>query len=50
MDQSSIVVFLHLKGLSAKAKDAHTEFVQVFGFDAIAYSTVTKSIRDDAIL
>jgi hypothetical protein len=42
MDQRSIVVFLHLKGLSAKAKNLHTELGNVFGPDAIAYSTVTQ--------
>jgi hypothetical protein len=49
MDQRSIVVFLHLKGLPAKAKDVHTELIQVLGSDAIAYSTVTKYIRNDLI-
>jgi hypothetical protein len=37
-----------MKGLSAK--NFHTEFVHVLGSDAIAYSTVTKSIRNDVIL
>jgi hypothetical protein len=50
MNQKSIVVFLHLKGLSARAKDVHTELVQVLGSDAIASSTVTKKIQDDVIL
>jgi hypothetical protein len=45
MDQRSIAVFLHLKGLSAKAKDVHTELLQVVGPDAIAYSTVRKYIH-----
>jgi hypothetical protein len=45
-----MVVFLHLKGLSAKAKDVHTEFVQVPGSDTIAYSTVTKYLGNDVIL
>jgi hypothetical protein len=57
MDQRSILVFLHLKGLSAKSKakakakvkDVHTELVQVLGPDAIAYSTTTKYIRKDAV-
>jgi hypothetical protein len=47
MDQRSIVIFLHLKGLLAKAKDLHTEVVQVLGSDAIAYMPVTKHIRND---
>jgi hypothetical protein len=50
MDQRSIVVFLHLTRLSAKAKDVHTELVQVLGSDAIAYLTVTKDIQKDVIL
>jgi hypothetical protein len=50
MDRRSIVVFLYLKGHSAKAKDVHTELVQVLGPDAIAYSTVTKYLRTDVIL
>jgi hypothetical protein len=37
MDQKWIVVFLHLKGLSAKAKNAHTEFVKVLRSDVIIY-------------
>jgi hypothetical protein len=45
LDQRSIVVFLHLKGFSAKVKDVHTELADVLGSDAIAYSTVTKYIR-----
>jgi hypothetical protein len=48
MDQRSIVVFLHLKELSAK--DIHPELVRVLGSDAIAYSIVTKYIRNDIIL
>jgi hypothetical protein len=48
MDQSSIVVFLHLKELSAK--DLHTEIVEVLESEAMAYSTVTKYIRNDIIL
>jgi hypothetical protein len=62
MDQRSIVVFLHLKRLSAKvkakakakvkakAKDVRTELVQVFGSDSIAYSIVTKYFQNDVIL
>jgi hypothetical protein len=50
VDQKSILLFLHLKGLSAKAKHVHSELVQVLRSDAIAYSTVTKNIRNDAIL
>jgi hypothetical protein len=42
--------FLHMKGLSTKAKDVHTELVQVLWSDAIAYSTVTKYIRNYIIL
>jgi hypothetical protein len=50
MNQRLIVVFLHVKGLSAK--DVHTELRQVFGSDdhLIVYSTVTKYIRNDIIL
>jgi hypothetical protein len=50
MDQRSIAVFLHLKGLSAKAKDVHTEMIRVLGSDAIAYSTATKYLQNDVIL
>jgi hypothetical protein len=44
MDQRSIVVFLHLKGLSTK--DVHTELEQVLRSDDddIIYSTATKYI------
>jgi hypothetical protein len=42
-------VFLHLNGLSAKAKDLYTEAVQAVESDAIAYSTVTKYHGNDAI-
>jgi hypothetical protein len=48
MDQRPIVVLLHLKGLSAK--DVHTELVRVLGSDAIAQWTMTKYMRNDAIL
>jgi hypothetical protein len=50
MDHRSIVVFLHLKGLSVKAKDVHIEIVHVLGSDAIAYLTVTKVFWNDVIL
>jgi hypothetical protein len=50
LDQSSIVVFLHLKVLSARAKNVHAEYVQVLGPDAIAYLTVTQRIWNDVIL
>jgi hypothetical protein len=50
MDQRSIVVLLHPKGPSTKAKNVHIEFVQVLGSDAIAYSIVTKYIGNDVIL
>jgi hypothetical protein len=43
-------VFLHLKGLSAKVKDVHTEVVQVLGSHAIAYSIVTQYIQKDILL
>jgi hypothetical protein len=49
MDQSSIVVFLRLKGLSDKAKDVHTELVKVLGYDAMACSTLTKYRRNNVI-
>jgi hypothetical protein len=48
MEQRSIVVFLRLKRLSAK--DVHTELSQVLESDAITYSTVTKYLRNNAIL
>jgi hypothetical protein len=35
MVQRSIALFLHLKGLSAKAKDVHPELGQVLASDAI---------------
>jgi hypothetical protein len=50
MDQKSIVVFLRLKRLSAKAKYVYAELVQPLGSDGIAYSIVTKYIRNDVIL
>jgi hypothetical protein len=50
MDQRSIVVFLHLKNRSAKGKSVHTEHVQVLGSDVVAYSNVTKDIRNYVIL
>jgi hypothetical protein len=50
MDQRSIVVFLHLKGLSAKAKDIRIELVQVLASHAMAYSTMTKLLQNDVIL
>jgi hypothetical protein len=43
-------VFLRLKGISAKAKDVHTEPVQVLGSNAIGSSTETKDRRNDVIL
>jgi hypothetical protein len=49
----SIVMNLHLKGLSAKvkakAKDVHTKLPQVLGSDAVTSPTVTKYMRNDAI-
>jgi hypothetical protein len=50
MDQRTIVVFLHLKGFSAKAKDIHAEILHILGSDAITYSTVTKDMRNYLIL
>jgi hypothetical protein len=50
MDQRSIVVLLHLKELSDKAKDVHTELVQILASHAIAYSAMTKYIGNDVIL
>jgi hypothetical protein len=50
MDQKSIVMFLDLKRLLAKAKDVHTELVQILKSDAITCSTATKYIRSDIIL
>jgi hypothetical protein len=49
MDQRSIVVFLQLKRLSAKATDLRTEHAHVLRSDAIAYSTVTIYIQNDVI-
>jgi hypothetical protein len=43
-------VFLHLKGLSVKAKDIQIELIEVLKSDAIAYSTETKYRRNDAVL
>jgi hypothetical protein len=43
MDQKSICLFLALKELSAPA--VYNEFTIVFGADAIAYSTITKYLR-----
>ena len=43
MDQRSICVFLAMKELSAQA--VHEELVAVLGPDAVAYSTVTKYLR-----
>jgi hypothetical protein len=45
-----MIVFLHLKGLSVKVKDVHTERVQLLGSDAIACSAMTKHVRNDVIL
>jgi hypothetical protein len=50
MDQRSIVVLLHLKELSDKDKDVHTELVQILASHAIAYSAMTKYIGNDVIL
>jgi hypothetical protein len=50
MDQGSNAMFLHLKGLSAKTRDVHTELAQVLGSDAPEYSTMTKYMRNDVIL
>jgi hypothetical protein len=50
MDQRPIVVFLHLKSLSAKAKDVHMEHVEVLGSDAIASSAMTKHIQNHVIV
>jgi hypothetical protein len=43
MDQRSVCLFLALKGLSAQAVD--NELAAVLGANAIAYSTVTKYLR-----
>jgi DNA-binding MarR family transcriptional regulator len=43
MDQRSICLFLTMKGLSAR--EVHAELVAIVGLDAIAYSTVTKSVQ-----
>jgi hypothetical protein len=43
MEQRSVWLFLALKGLSARA--IHDKHTAVLGRDAIAYSTVTKYLR-----
>jgi hypothetical protein len=43
MDQGSICLFLSIMGPSVQA--IHNELVTVLGPDAIAYSTVTKSLH-----
>jgi hypothetical protein len=43
MDQGSIFLYLNRNGLSAKV--IHNELVQISGPDAMAYSTVTKTLR-----
>jgi hypothetical protein len=43
MDQRSACLFLAMKGPSAR--DVHNKLVAVLGPDAIAYSTVTSSLR-----
>jgi hypothetical protein len=43
MDQQSICLFLIDKGLLAQT--VHTELVSVLGSDAVAYSTITKYLR-----
>jgi hypothetical protein len=48
MDQRSICLFLAMKGLSAREVD--NELVAVLGLDAIAYSTVTKCLRQRQFL
>jgi hypothetical protein len=47
IDQRPRVVFLQLKGLSAKAKDTHAELGHVLGSDVIACSIATKHIAED---
>jgi hypothetical protein len=48
MEKESISRFLNPKRLSFK--DVHTELAQIFGSDAIAYSTVISEIGNDIIL
>jgi hypothetical protein len=43
MDQSSIVLYLHLKRLSVHA--IHDDLVAILGPKAVAYSTVTRCLR-----
>jgi hypothetical protein len=43
MDQRTIGFYLNRKGLSAQT--IHDELMQVLGFDATAYSTVTFCLR-----
>jgi hypothetical protein len=50
MNQRPILLFLHLKGLSANAKDVRIVIVQLLGSDAFAYSTVTNYLQKDVIL
>jgi hypothetical protein len=44
MDQRSIVLYLHLKGLLAHA--IHDDLVATLGPTAVAYSTVTRYLRE----
>jgi hypothetical protein len=44
MDQSSIVLYLHLKALSAHA--IHDDLVATLGPKAVAYSRVTRYLRE----
>jgi hypothetical protein len=43
MDQCTICLYLNGKGLSAK--EIHDKLVQIIGFNAIAYSTMTSYLR-----
>jgi hypothetical protein len=43
MDQKSIVLYLHMKGIALDA--IHEDLVRVLGENAIAYSTVTTDVR-----
>jgi hypothetical protein len=44
MDQRSIVLYLHLKRLSAHA--IHDDLVATLGLKALAYNTVTRYFRE----
>jgi hypothetical protein len=44
MDQKPIVLYLRMKGMALDA--IHDDLVRTLGKDAVAYSTVTKYVRN----